>query len=114
MSDENVWKVILAVRKGAHLSEYAVLALLLWRARAKSLTKAPTPWDWPLASQTILLVMLYAASDEFHQRFVPTRQASVADVLIDTCGGILGLTCLFAFHRLRLTKAQSCGDHSLR
>ena len=32
-------------------------------------------------------VFLYAASDEFHQIFVPTRTAQVSDVFIDTAGG---------------------------
>jgi len=32
------------------------------------------------------LSFLYAASDEFHQSFVPTRSASFKDVLIDTIG----------------------------
>ena len=40
---------------------------------------------------TLALVMLYAASDEFHQRFVPSRDASAVDVMIDTGGAVLAL-----------------------
>jgi VanZ family protein len=47
------------------------------------------------------LVFLYAASDEFHQRFVPTRTPLVSDVLIDTCGGAAGLFAVWIFGRLR-------------
>jgi VanZ family protein len=37
---------------------------------------------------TVLIVAGYAALDEFHQSFVPGRQAAVGDVLIDASGGI--------------------------
>jgi len=37
------------------------------------------------------MVFLYAASDEFHQIFVPSRTALVSDVIIDTTGGAIGL-----------------------
>ena len=36
--------------------------------------------------------VLYAASDEIHQRFVPGRSCELRDVLIDTCGVLLGVT----------------------
>jgi VanZ family protein len=38
---------------------------------------------------------LFAASDEFHQMFVPTRTARVSDVFIDLAGGALGLLALW-------------------
>lgn len=37
------------------------------------------------------LVMLYGCSDEFHQLFVAGRSSRITDVLIDTCGGGIGL-----------------------
>ena len=49
---------------------------------------------WPLFS-------LYAASDEFHQMFVPTRTAHVTDVLIDTAGGAAGLLAMWWYGRWR-------------
>ncbi|MCQ2497754.1 MAG: VanZ family protein [Lachnospiraceae bacterium] len=39
---------------------------------------------------TILVVALYAISDEVHQIFVPGRGPGVRDVIIDSTGGILG------------------------
>ena len=99
LSDEAVHAIVLIVRKCAHLTEYAVLALLLWRA----LHKAPGPdasaWRWPEAGLALALVALYAASDEFHQTFVPSRQGCVSDVLLDAAGGALGLVCLWAAGR---------------
>jgi VanZ family protein len=34
---------------------------------------------------------IFAASDEFHQSFIPSRTSSPADVMIDICGALLGL-----------------------
>ena len=48
-------------RKCAHLTEYAILALLLWRALHVSKNKLPA-WSWPKVGGTLLLVFLYASS----------------------------------------------------
>jgi VanZ family protein len=44
-------------------------------------------WRWALSS--IIVVAVFAASDEFHQTFVATRTPSIVDVGIDTLGGLL-------------------------
>lgn len=85
------WDFIL--RKCAHMAEYAILFLLSRRAFGESLTAHRA------RTQTIaafLFTVLYAASDEFHQSFVPTRGPSVVDVGIDTVGAGLGLALLYA------------------
>jgi len=89
------------IRKCAHLTEYAVLALLLWRALRKPVKNDSRPWNWPEARLALLLVMFYAATDEFHQSFVPTRTPLVTDVLIDTTGGAAGLFALWICGRWR-------------
>lgn len=89
------------MRKGAHLIEYAVLALLLWRAVRQPVKNDSRPWVWPEAGLALALVFLYAASDEFHQIFVPTRTALVSDVFIDTAGGAASLLALWTFGRWR-------------
>ena len=82
-------KVQLFVRKVAHLTEYAILATLLWRAvysgtnlKIKISTLFVTVW---------LVSTLIAVSDEFHQSFVTSRTASIGDVRIDMIGAIFGL-----------------------
>lgn len=93
-------------RKAGHLTEYAVLALLLWRAICN--TRAGRPpmktqsrqslrdhWRWEEAGMSLIIVFLYAATDEFHQMFVPTRTPMFSDVLIDTCGGAVALLALW-------------------
>ena len=91
--------IVLIARKCVHLTEYAVLALLLWRALRKPVKNDPRPWLWREARLALLMVALYAASDEFHQCFVPTRTGLVSDVLVDTAGGAAGLLALWAFGR---------------
>jgi VanZ family protein len=95
---EALYVVSCVVRKGAHVTEYAILALLVWRALRRPAWPDPRPWHWPDALRTLLVVVLYAASDEFHQSFVPSREATVRDVLIDTAGGSLALLLLWALH----------------
>ncbi|HWH71624.1 MAG TPA: VanZ family protein [Candidatus Sulfotelmatobacter sp.] len=99
-SEATLHEVIVAVRKGAHLTEYAILALLIWGALRNRAEPPPRPWQWSTAASTVLLVMLYAASDEIHQHFVPSREASVVDVLIDTTGGALAMLLLWVGGRV--------------
>ncbi len=82
-------------RKTCHLTEYAVLAWLFWRAIRRPVRNDPRPWNWAEAGLALAVVFAYAASDELHQVFVPTRTAMVSDVLIDTSGGAVGLLLLW-------------------
>lgn len=75
------------VRKAAHMSEYAILAILLGLT-IREYKKEP----WLLLALTATAA--YAATDEFHQLFVPGRSGQFKDVLIDTAGGALGLGLL--------------------
>jgi len=101
LSDEAVHALVVLVRKCAHVAEYGVLALLFWRALRKPPAPQAPPWQWSQAGLALALVALYAAADELHQAFVPSRQASAGDVLLDTLGGALGLLCLWAVGRFR-------------
>ena len=82
-------------RKTCHLTEYALLALLFWRAIRQPQKNDRRPWRWDEAGLSLTLVFLYAASDEFHQIFVTLRTALVSDVFIDTTGGAIGLLLLW-------------------
>ena len=70
------WDTVL--RKGAHVTEYAVLGALLYRARER---EAPA----------LAAGIAYAATDELHQHFVRGRHASPVDVAIDAAGVALGM-----------------------
>jgi VanZ family protein len=99
LSEQSLEKIVLFVRKCAHLTEYGILALLVWRALRTSARAPQRPWDCRIAWQTIFIVMLYAASDEFHQAFVPSREASIRDVLLDTAGASFAMLVLWALRR---------------
>ena len=101
MPEVQVKEIHLLIRKCGHLTEYAVLALLLWRAVRRPVKNDPRPWVWPEAGLALAIVFLYAASDEFHQIFVPTRTAQVSDVFIDTAGGTASLIALWIIGRWR-------------
>jgi VanZ family protein len=94
MSQTRVEDIHFVIRKCAHLTEYAILALLVWRALHQSGNNLPS-WSWPKVGGTLLVVFLYAATDEFHQSFVPTRTPHFSDVLIDTTGAAIGLLALW-------------------
>lgn len=95
MSPKTIWFILVFVRKCAHLSEYAVLALLLWRALRSS---PALHMKMPILFGAVLLgCALFATSDEFHQSFVKTRTPSVRDVLLDVTGALLGLLIVSSF-----------------
>ena len=95
----SVDEIVFVCRKCAHLTEYSFLGVLFWRALRKPTAEDGRPWRWAEARQAVLLVALYAASDEVHQLFVPNRQASIVDVMIDTTGAVLGLGLLWGAGR---------------
>lgn len=100
LPQEQVDEVVFVVRKGAHVTEYAILAGLFWFALRGPRTRGPRPWSWKHAGIAFLLVVLYAASDEWHQTMVPNRYGVPTDVMIDTFGGMGGLTLLWLTGRI--------------
>lgn len=86
-----------AIVKGWHAIEFAVLTALLvvclnaWRPRRKT--------------QNLLVAgavaLAFAASDEYHQTFVPDRFGTVSDVLIDS----LGIASVLTLGWMRLPRA---------
>ena len=88
------------IRKGAHLGEYGILGILLWRA-IPGHKAGPDAADWWRAAVALLAATCYGATDEFHQSFVPSRGPSVRDVLFAACGAAIALTiiCLANWHR---------------
>lgn len=80
--------------KSLHIIEYAFLYFLLFRAL------------YPYKGITLkkkyiyafIIAALYAASDELHQTFVPTREGKVRDVIIDW----IGITLMYSYIKARL------------
>jgi VanZ family protein len=95
-SPEAFATAIYCARKGAHLAEYAILAVLLCSALRGPSGTGSCFLRWAKPGVVLALVILYAATDEFHQKFVPTRVGCVEDVLIDACGALLGIAGFYA------------------
>ena len=92
------------VRKAAHLSEYAILAVLFWRAlRGGSAWAAKLSFLFVI---TLLVCAAFAASDEFHQSFVRSRTSSMRDVMIDIAGAFIGLMICVAVARRKVLKGK--------
>lgn len=93
------------IRKLAHVSEYAILAILLWRALCRGAalhTKTPRLFGAVLLACTALAVL-----DEFHQSFVGSRTPSHRDVMLDSAGAFLGGLIVLAFlQRAKQTNAR--------
>lgn len=109
LSADAMGNVHMVIRKTWHLIEYSILGALLWRAfyAEPGAPASQTPdrsWKWP-AAKAVLVAALYAAGDEYHQSFVPSRSSSVHDVVIDTIGAAAGVTVIALATRSRVRLA---------
>ncbi len=79
-----------------HFVEYAVLALLFYRMavieKIQRLRKDP-------ALVTLVFASLYGLSDEIHQYWVPTRQTSGLDWMMDTMGASFVVLIFFVIRK---------------
>lgn len=79
------WQDFVA-KKIAHMLEYGVFAILLYRSLKFS------GFDRIQAGTlTIIIAALYGASDEIHQMFTQGRESTVRDVVFDTIGATVGI-----------------------
>ena len=80
-----------------HFIEYAILGGLVARAFLKAKPSVvPSQLVWGLAA---VLSILYGASDEWHQTFVPGRLATVADWVADVLGSIAGVLGAYLYYK---------------
>jgi VanZ family protein len=92
------------IRKSGHFWEYFLLSLLVLRG-----VRAGRPgWRWTWALMALAAAACYAGLDELHQAFVPTRTASVYDVLLDSTGAAVAqvITALCAWRAARISKGS--------
>ena len=87
----------LTIDKLYHFIEYAILGGLLARAFVKAKPSVvPSQLIWGLAA---VLSILYGASDEWHQTFVPGRLATLADWVADVLGSIAGVVAIYLYYK---------------
>ena len=85
----------------AHAAIYGVLCAFL----ARSLTP-PRVTTWKRIFLLTILVTVYGITDEYHQSFVPDRDASAWDILADGLGGLLVASMLFGWDRRTVKISQ--------
>jgi VanZ family protein len=89
----------IGIRKLAHVTEFGVFSVTVFhgiRAERRG-------WRWTWALATLLIAVVYAGLDEWHQSFVPLRNASPRDVAIDAFGALLaqGLVWFYSIWKAR-------------
>ena len=110
------------VRKMGHISEFAILYFLVrWALLSTSLkaTKIDQSrskqWQNVIEDKTILFATLisifYAASDEWHQSFVPGRSACIEDVLLDSSAVLVAVMFTGLLDKI-VAKQKGAKDHS--
>jgi VanZ family protein len=101
ISEDALNEVHFVIRKCGHLSEYALLGMLLWRA-LRTLSKFVTGVSLKRQfARVLFFCFLFACTDEIHQRFVPGRDGRFQDVLIDTVGASVGAAMYIGVLRWR-------------
>lgn len=74
------------IRKLGHITEYSILAALVYRSLKREALNFTQPKAW-----SMIFIILAALVDEYHQTFVPSRGPSLIDVGYDSFGGLLSL-----------------------
>ena len=82
------------IRKLAHMSEYAILALFTYYALIKIAFNKRI-----IFQLTFLISFLYACSDEFHQLFISGRSGQFTDIIIDSTGCLIMLLFLYLWQK---------------
>ena len=86
------------VRKCAHMTEYAILAFLIYKTIVhieKSLVKS------------FIFTFLYACTDEFHQLFIAGRAGQFRDVCIDSTGALIMILIIYIINKRKDKKIGS-------
>lgn len=83
------------IRKTAHFLEYFILYVLIYNVVKEEFIIEKATFI------SILVVFLYACTDEFHQTFIIGREGRFIDVIIDTCGGVTAAFVTFFIPKVR-------------
>jgi len=89
--------------KAAHTAGYALLGALALRAVAGTAGAPLRTWHVVTA---VMLTVAYGVTDEYHQSFVPGRDADVHDIYADAIGAILGSAAWWAWGIIPRRKSQ--------
>jgi len=89
-------EVNLVVRKMAHVSEYCLLAVLVSNVLFLLGLKGKDALAF-----IMVICLLFAVADEFHQMLVPGRNPLLTDVMIDFTGSLVGIGLFYiAYYKM--------------
>ena len=85
------------IRKMAHVTEFGLFSVTVFHG----IRGGRSGWRFRWALATLVIAVTYAGLDEWHQSFVPVRQASTRDVAIDALGALLAQVLVWAYANWR-------------
>ena len=91
---------ITIIRKGAHITEYLILFLLLYNYLKDCFINKK------LYIICFIIVVIYACTDEFHQLFIPGRAGKITDVIIDSTGAMIGILIMYLKSKIGIDKKR--------
>lgn len=91
---------ITIIRKGAHITEYLILFLLLYNYLKDYFINKK------LYIICFIIVIIYACTDEFHQLFIPGRAGKITDVIIDSTGAMIGILIMYLKSKIGIDKKK--------
>jgi VanZ family protein len=91
------------IRKAAHVTEYAIFSVMLFR----SLRGKQSGWRLTWMVEALAAAVVYACLDEVHQAFVPGREASIYDSMLDSAGAGIGQLILWLWFRKQARQQET-------
>lgn len=101
------------LRKTGHFVGYFTLSILLFRAWRATLPASTDfefevhgNWSFRWARISVLMTILVACADEWHQSYIPSRTGSIRDVWLDGTAGLVAQIVVFVWLKMRGRKAE--------
>jgi len=91
------------IRKLAHITEFGALSTAVFHG----VRGERYGWRFQWALITLIIAVSYAGLDEWHQSFVPMREARFRDVMIDSIGALLAQVLVWIYAKLHRNALQS-------
>lgn len=90
------------IRKAAHVTEFGIFSVTVFHG----VRGERHGWQLNWAILTLVIAVSYASLDEWHQSFVPLREARFRDVLIDAFGAVLAQVLAWTYAKFHRGSAE--------
>lgn len=92
-----------AIRKLAHVTEFGIFSTAVFHG----VRGARYGWKFQWALITLMIATAYAGLDEWHQSFVPLREARLRDVVVDFTGALLAQVFVWGYAKFHRSSAPT-------